>query len=153
MALVLIATVLLVLGLLNDDGLNLIYLSIVSSLAAFGVLVFALRANRSRPEQRATAPAPLPDLEPMPATVGAVAGGGAAEVTAVQPRPEPALAAASTGGGSGEWHASDLDDWSEPSDDGDLDAADDEDADDVAPVAADGWQEGDEVEFPIADYD
>src|SRR5688500_302141 len=133
MALVLIATVLLVLGLLNDDGLNLIYLSILSSLAAFGVLLFALKANKARTERRPALPEPLVDLEPATAGVAAGAGAAAAEVTAVHPSPAPAVAA-STSGSQGEWHASDLDDWSEPAAGADLDDA----GDDVE----DGWQEG-----------
>lgn len=124
-AFVLVATVLLVLGLLNDDGLTLIYVSMASSLAAAIVLVVAYRLNKPRTEQRAVAPAPLPMADPVPATVGA------APVTAASPAvAEPA--AASSGG---EWLATDQGAWGEAED------------------AGDGWQEGDEVEFPIADYD
>jgi hypothetical protein len=115
--LVLVATVLLVLGLLSDDGLMLIYLSIASSVAAAVVLVIALKLNKPSDELRSTGPEPLPIPEPEPAMAGASARSTA-----------PAPAAAESGD---EWLASDLDTWS----------ADDE------------WQEGDEVEFPIADYD
>ena len=66
-ALVLLATVLLVLGLLNDDGLTLIYISIASSVAAALVLMIALRLNKPKGEQRAAAPRPLPEPEPVPA--------------------------------------------------------------------------------------
>ncbi len=69
-ALVLVATVLLVLGLLNDDGLTLIYISIASSVAAALVLMIALRLNKPRADQRATAPRPLPEPEPVPAGGG-----------------------------------------------------------------------------------
>jgi len=99
-ALVLVATVLLVLGLLNDDGLTLIYISIASSVAAALVLMVALRLNKPRAE-RTTAPRPLPEPEPVPA-----------------------------GGGGSEWSAS-KDEWS----------------------SDESWDEGGEVDFPIADYD
>ena len=61
-ALVLVATVLLVLGLLNDSGLALIYISIASSVAAAVVLLIALRLNKPRAE-RAEAARPLPEPE------------------------------------------------------------------------------------------
>ncbi|MGK2949949.1 MAG: hypothetical protein ACSLFP_15360 [Acidimicrobiales bacterium] len=117
-ALVLVATVLLVLGLLNDDGLTLIYISIGSSVAAAIVLMIALRLNRSTPEVggRVAEPLPEPDPEPALAPVGAAAPAA------------PEAPAASTPSG-GEWLASDQDAWS---------------ADDA---------EGEEVDFPIADYD
>jgi hypothetical protein len=70
-ALVLVATVLLVLGLLNDDGLTLIYVSIASSVAAALVLMIALRLNKPRADQKAAA-RPLPEPEPVP--VGAEKG-------------------------------------------------------------------------------
>lgn len=124
-ALVLVATVLLVLGLLNDDGLTLIYISMASSLAAAIVLVVAYRLNKPRAEQRAVAPAPLPIAEPVPATVG----------SATATAPSPALAEPAAASSGGEWLASEQGGWGE------------------AEEAGDGWQEGDEVEFPIADYD
>lgn len=127
-ALVLVATVLLVLGLLNDDGLTLIYLSIGSSVAAAIVLFVALRLNKPRPgDQKASAPAPLP--EPVPAAVGASTATAATTDEAAPTVVEPAPAAASAG--DDEWLAADQDAW----------------------PATDEWQEGDEVEFPIADYD
>jgi len=61
-ALVLAATVLLVLGLLNDDVLTLIYLSIASSGAAAVVLVVALRGNKPRAELNGP-PEPLPNTQ------------------------------------------------------------------------------------------
>jgi hypothetical protein len=82
-ALVLAATVLLVLGLLNA-GLTLIYLSIVCSVAAAAVLIVALRSNKSRAELNApleplpigrepvASPAPAPTLAPVAASVAAV---------------------------------------------------------------------------------
>ena len=78
-ALVLVATVLLVLGLLNDDGLTLIYLSIASSVAAAVVLLVALRLNKPRADQRAGEPLPLPEpaVEPVPALVGSGSEGAA----------------------------------------------------------------------------
>ena len=126
-ALVLVATVLLVLGLLSDDGLLLIYLSIGSSVLAAVVLLVALRVNRPRQEVAAGRPAPLPDPEPArePALVGAAPG--TVDETAVAPVAPVAASAAPSGGA--EWQAVDQDTWS----------------------ADDGWDE--EVDFPIADYD
>jgi hypothetical protein len=122
-ALVLVATVLLVLGLLNDDGLTLIYLSIASSVGAAVVLLVALRLNKPRADQRAGEPLPLPEpaVEPVPALVGS----GAAASTALSATTEQEAA---------EWLASEQESWP---------AAD----------SGDTWEEGDEVEFPIADYD
>src|SRR3954468_10589685 len=111
-ALVLLATVLLVLGLLNDDGLTLIYASIGASVLAAVVLIVALRRNKPQ-EVRAEAPTPLPADEPEDAPV------------APSPVAAPAapVAAAVDGEPDGEWLASEHD-----------------------------W-EGEEVDFPIADYD
>jgi len=70
-ALVLVATVLLVLGLLSD-GLGLIYVSIASSVAAAVVLVVALRLNKGRGGEEAAAPAlgqPEQEPKPVPAAV------------------------------------------------------------------------------------
>ena len=100
-ALVLVATVLLVLGLLNEDGLMLIYISIGSSVAAAIVLMIALRRNKPRVEAKKP-PEPLPVAEEAPA----------APV-------EPTSAEATD---DREWLAAD-------------------------------WEEGDQVDFPIADYD
>ena len=100
-ALVLVATVLLVLGLLNEDGLMLIYISIGSSVAAAIVLMIALRRNKPRVEAKKP-PEPLPAAEEAPAAPG---------------EPTPA-------------EATDDREW----------------------LAAD-WEEGDQVDFPIADYD
>jgi hypothetical protein len=63
---VLVATVLLVLGLVADSGLGLIYVSIACSLAAGIILVVATRVNRPRAETSSPTPLPLP--EPVPAT-------------------------------------------------------------------------------------
>ena len=93
-ALVLAATVLLVLGLLND-GLTLIYLSIACSIGAAVVLIIALRRNKPRTEVKAP-PAPLPVQQTEPA-----------------PAPAP-VAAAAVANDTREWHASDFE---EPEDD------------------------------------
>jgi hypothetical protein len=118
-ALVLVATVLLVLGLLNDDGLTLIYLSIASSVGAAIVLMAALRMNKPRAgeQQRVSAP------DPIPVPVAAAAAGSSVF--------EPAPAEAATEVVKSEWLASEQDAWP----DGET------------------WDEGDEVEFPIAEYD
>ena len=63
--LVLLATILLVVGLLNDDGLTLIYLSIGASITAAIVLYLAFRRARPTAEP-AVAPRPLAsDAEPL----------------------------------------------------------------------------------------
>jgi hypothetical protein len=89
-ALVLAATVLLVLGLLNDDGLTLIYASIACSAAAAVVLIVALRRHKPIAEVEVAPPALPSDATSAPA---------AAPVAAEAP-----VAAAA----SGEWQASDL---------------------------------------------
>jgi len=77
-ALVLAATVLFVLGLLNDDALTLIYLSIASSVAAAVVLMVALRGNKPRAELNAL-PEPLPTPEAAPIAPAAEAAEGDSE--------------------------------------------------------------------------
>jgi hypothetical protein len=68
-ALVLVATALLVLGLLTSGGLALIYLSIGLSVASAILLIVAVRMARP-PEPEATPPEPLdPDRQPQPAAV------------------------------------------------------------------------------------
>ena len=64
--LVLIATALLVFGLLQDDGLTLIYISIACSLAAGIVLVVATRVNKPKVETTASGSAPLSAADPEP---------------------------------------------------------------------------------------
>ncbi|MGH9185318.1 MAG: hypothetical protein ACRD0U_05835, partial [Acidimicrobiales bacterium] len=137
--LVLVATVLLVLGLLVGEGLTLIYLSIGLSLLAAVVLLVAVRLGRPKVDAK-TEPEPLPEpIESTPAPVahtaevpaatpqavasGAVESAGAATATATLARP----------GGEDEWLASD-EEWNEAGTGG-----------------GDGGDE--EVEFPIADYD
>ncbi|MGQ0431678.1 MAG: hypothetical protein ACT452_04635 [Microthrixaceae bacterium] len=126
--LVLVATVLLVLGLLSDGGLGLIYVSILSSVAAAVVLLVALRMSKPKTDEQllagtAAMPAPLP--EPALVAVGATTGDPTATFDLADAADEDDDAAAS----GSEWLASDLE--------GDED----------------GWEEGDEVDFPIADYD
>jgi hypothetical protein len=70
--LVLLATVLLVLGLVADSGLGLIYLSIVFSLAAGVILLVATRVNRQSTEPVATTTGPAP-LAPPPVPAAPVA--------------------------------------------------------------------------------
>jgi hypothetical protein len=107
-ALVLVATVLLVLGLLNDDGLTLIYISIASSVAAAVVLMIALRLNK--PRAGATAPTrAAPEPEPV-----------AARATKSTTKVPAGTAAASTD--DSDWLASD-DEW------GSNETWDDEDVD------------------------
>jgi hypothetical protein len=73
--LVLLATVLLVFGLVADSGLSLIYVSIACSLAAGVILLVATRVNRQRTEPAAvaTGPAPLPPPEAPTVTAAPVA--------------------------------------------------------------------------------
>jgi hypothetical protein len=137
-ALVLVATVLLVLGLLNDGGLTLIYISIACSAAAAIVLIAAVRMAKPR-EDAADAPAPLLEPEPeqalVPAGVGATAERSAPTAVAPAPvAPVPTIEPAPAPAPEPEpevWSAADQDEWS----------------------ADDDWAEGDELEFPIADYD
>ena len=123
--LVLLATILLVVGLLNDDGLTLIYLSIAASATAAVVLYVAFRMARPKKDaDAATAPAPLADdIAPTPIDdTTAVATVVAPEAPPVaDPAPEPVAAA------------------SDPADDQWMADAD--------------WEEDEVVDFPIADYD
>jgi hypothetical protein len=132
--LVLIATVLLVLGLLVSDGLTLIYFSIGLSAVAAIVLFIAVRV--AKPKQALSqAPAPLPEPDRVPVGVGAVTAEPSTTTLpvaapAVPPVAVPTAApAGAEADGGGEWLAADQD-WDEP---------------------AGEWD--DEVEFPIADYD
>jgi hypothetical protein len=130
--LVLLATILLVVGLLTDDAMELIYLSIACSFTAAVVLWMAFR--RARPKQDGPSEPPAPLLpegeEPAeePTTVAPVVAEPEAEgAELVNPGAtptadtEPAVAEA----GDDDWV--DDDDWADA---GDF-----------------------EVEFPIADYD
>jgi hypothetical protein len=92
--LVLVATVLLVLGLVADSGLGLIYVSIACSLAAGIILVVATRVNRPKPES-AVGPAPLPPPETPAATPSVPVAPAAVEdeEDAFAPEAEPATAA------------------------------------------------------------
>lgn len=139
--LVLVATVLLVLGVLIDEGLGLIYASIITSFVAAVLLTIAVKVSKPKEQKAAEAPAPLPDRPtaerpvpgPMsmaerdePTTVAPV-------VTPVPPPPAPPPerqpAEAFAGAGEESWQARDQE-W-------------------AAPTAG----AGDDVEFPIADYD
>lgn len=127
--LVLLATILLVVGLLNDDGLTLIYLSIAASATAAVVLYVAFRMARPKKDpDAASAPAPLSeDIAPTPidetTAVAAVVAPDAPPVAEPEPEPEPAPAAAAATTSDDEWMA---------------------DAD---------WEDDEVVDFPIADYD
>ena len=81
--LVLVATVLLVLGLLADSGLGLIYVSIACSLAAGIVLVVATRVNKPKAAAGTTGPAPLPAPEMVPETAAAIEDEAPAEAAPV----------------------------------------------------------------------
>jgi hypothetical protein len=119
--LVLVATVLLVLGLLNDGGLALIYISIACSAAAALVLVVAVRMARPKDERAAATPQPLPGPGTVPAPTAVAA---TPDLTAVVP-----VASAPTPASGEEWLAGDQDEWEE------------------------GVEEGEELDFPIAEYD
>ncbi|MDE0803470.1 MAG: hypothetical protein OSA99_09115 [Acidimicrobiales bacterium] len=126
--LVLLATILLVVGLLNDDGLTLIYLSIAASATAAVVLYVAFRMARPKKDpDAASAPAPLSeDIAPTPiddtTAVAAVVSPDAPPVAEPEPEAEP-VAVATAAPSDDEWMA---------------------DAD---------WEEDEVVDFPIADYD
>lgn len=135
--LVLLATILLVVGLLND-GLALIYISIAASLVAAVVLGLAFYLARPKNEATASGPAPLPDDVPSPADVTAAMpvvdaapapapaapapAAAAAPAPPPPPAPEPAPVAAAAPSG-------DTDEWAEEEE----------------------WD--DAFDFPIADYD
>jgi hypothetical protein len=151
--LVLVATVLLVLGLLVGDGLFLIYVSIGLSAAAALVLVVAVRRSKATSSAAPSAPSLLPDSQPAPEpaytpptpaplasepvvapVVPAPMPAPVSEPPAPAPVPdepaaEPAVPAAVAADG-GEWLAADQE-WGEPEGD---------------------WED-EELEFPIADYD
>jgi hypothetical protein len=133
--LVLLATILLVVGLLTDDGLTLIYLSIAASFTAAVVLYLAFRKARPKADADLQPPAPIapegadeedlaapPRHEPTAVTPAVTTP----ETEAVEePEAEPVLVDAGASPSADDWTADD--DWA---DDGDFD-----------------------VEFPIADYD
>jgi len=130
--LVLVATVLLVLGLLVDSGLSLIYASIGLSVVAAIVLFVAVRVSKPKAGGPAV-PAPLrpePARTPAPPDVPAPR-----ETTGVIPIAEPvappAPAPVVATDDESEWLAADQT-W------GDTEAA---------------WDDADVVDFPIADYD
>lgn len=157
--LVLLATILLVVGLLTDDGLNLIYLSIACSAAAAVVLYLAFRRAKPKTEVAATPPEPImPEGvepgeldEPVVAATAPTSARDATTVQPVVPAPESDRADAVNPGGT-------------PTADTQRAVATDEVDDDVEAVPAttdddwvsdDDWADGGdfEVEFPIADYD
>lgn len=137
--LVLLATILLVVGLLTDDGLTLIYFSIAASFTAAVVLYLAFRKARPKADTDLVPPAPI-------APEGAEEEDDAArsEPTLVAPAvttPEAVVAAT-------EEPEPDADELSEPVPAGAGKQADDWTADD-------DWADDGEfdAEFPIADYD
>lgn len=136
--LVLLATILLVVGLLTDDGLTLIYLSIAASFTAAVVLYLAFRKARPKGDTDRQPPTPIapegaeeeelaapPRQEPT-AVIPAVTTPEAVVAASEEPEAEePVLAGAGEAPAADDWTTDD--DWA---DDGDFD-----------------------VEFPIADYD
>lgn len=137
--LVLLATILLVVGLLTDDGLTLIYLSIAASFTAAVVLYLAFR--KARPKAEATREPPAP-IEPERTEEEEAARREPTTVAPVVTTPEAVVAAAGQPGAA--------DDEVEPAPvgSGERVAADDWTSDD------DWADDGDfDVEFPIADYD
>ena len=138
--LVLLATILLVVGLLTDDGLTLIYFSIGASFVAAVVLFLAFRRARPKADTSAEPPAPIPPEgaeaearrdEPtsvtpvVAATPEVVAAAGPAPVDEPDDEPTDPDPAVKVAAASDDWTADE--DWA---DDGEFD-----------------------VEFPIADYD
>ncbi len=87
--LVLLATILLVVGLLSDDGLTLIYLSIGASATAAIVLFLAFRLARPKGEAPTEAPSPL--LEDMEATRVGAAVGATTTTTSFEAAPQPSV--------------------------------------------------------------
>jgi hypothetical protein len=135
--LVLLATILLVVGLLTDDGLTLIYFSIAASFTAAVVLYLAFRRARPKADPNLEPPAPIAPEgaeaeadEPttlVPATTTPEAVVAAAEEPEQENEPEPVLASEPGAGAANDDDWTTDDDWA---DDGEFD-----------------------VEFPIADYD
>lgn len=138
--LVLLATILLVVGLLADN-LTLIYISIASSFTAAVVLYLAFRRARPKADTDLVAPTPIPPEgaeddfdEPAVTTItpaattpeSVVVAAEEPEAVEPEPQPEPVLAGDPAPSAAGDDWTSD-DDWA---DDGEFD-----------------------VEFPIADYD
>jgi hypothetical protein len=144
--LVLLATILLVVGLLAD-ALTLIYLSIAASFTAAVVLYLAFRRARPKPDTNLQAPTPIPPEGAEPEVVGGDATPDPTTVTPVVTTPETVVAAAE------EPEADDFDE---------VDEVDEEPEPLVASGgAADDWNTDEDwaddgefdVEFPIADYD
>ena len=151
--LVLLATILLIVGLLSDDGLTLIYFSIASSFAAAVVLALAFWLSRPKGEPAAGEPEALDtDLVPTGSDVTAVTPAVAPTAPTApaepakapepvleapepepQPEPEPEPVITATGAATSDDDWVHDDDW----------------------AADEGWTEAGEfeVEFPIADYD
>jgi len=136
--LVLLATILLVVGLLTDDGLTLIYFSIAASFTAAVVLYLAFRKARPKADTNLEPPAPIaPEVTEEeeaaarhePTTVAPIVTSPEAVVAAAEEPEadvaEPAPVSAGDAAAGDDWTSDD--DWA---DDGDFDA-----------------------EFPIADYD
>ena len=136
--LVLLATILLVVGLLNDDGIQLIYFSIAASATAAVVLYLAFRRARPQDDVRTDAPEPLPDdLEPRPDDSTVVVPATAAPAAPTPVAAVPPAAAVSEPEPEAE---------PEPAGASMSDSTDDAWADDT------DW-EVDDLQFPIADYD
>ncbi|MFP5321648.1 MAG: hypothetical protein ACLGIC_07340 [Acidimicrobiia bacterium] len=151
--LVLLATILLVVGLLTDDAIGLIYLSIACSATAAVVLALAFRRARPKGDAPSEPPAPiLPEGEEPDAPLVAAAPEPAtppAEPTRVQPVVAAPEAEASEEVNPG----------STPT--ADTEPAVATEAAETAPATDDDWVDDDDwadsgdfdVEFPIADYD
>ena len=135
--LVLLATILLVVGLLNDDGLTLIYLSIGASATAAIVLYLAFRMARPKDEASAEAPEPLEgeDLSAVVADTTTASPDVMAETPAAPTAPPPPPPTAPV-------PAASVPD-AEPA----TPAGEDQWADDA------DWEVDDDLDFPIADYD
>ena len=145
--LVLVATVLLVLGLLVGDGLELIYVSIGLSALAAIVLIVAVRV--SKPRERAAAPGgprPIPgrveDRQPEYATAG---GGGT-------PPPFSAPVTTSYGTMGGPPPTEQYGGYQPPEEQGEW-LASDQDWTDYEGEEPGAPEPSDDVLFPIADYD
>jgi len=127
--LVLVATVLLMLGLLTDGGLTFIYISIGFSVVAAIVLVIAVRLTKGQ-ETAPAAPAPLLDPDDELVAVGMPGAAAPATTATLAPPPPPVATTATEPAELGDWRVATREpDWE----------SDDE------------W--GDEPEFPIAEYD
>ena len=149
--LVLLATILLVVGLLTDDGLNLIYLSITCSFVAAVVLYAAFRRAKPKADVAGEPPAPLLPEGHEPERGAAMASPAPAVRSEDPTTVQPAVVPAEAHDVEADPELADVNPGATPT--ADLEPAGAPVGDDW--VDDDDWADAGEfdVEFPIADYD